>query len=268
MQRSLKNRPTRRQQGFTLVELILVMVITGIIAVGSTQFIVNSVRGLNDLTRRDVMANSLRTSIDKIQRQLSRSAATSVRIRRNDNAQCLELLPIREQAFYTQAPIASSGTSIQVLGLSADVTTMRALIGASDANLYTAPNNASGALSSVIVEQSNTAQLHLKQLRLASRHQFSRGSAEQIINFVSSAVSYCLEAGNLYRYTDYAIHKLQPMPDSLPTNEPHKVLLAQNLLDSSSFSHHLQARTVNIQLTVAVENEQLSINQQLWLADE
>ncbi len=38
MQRSLKNRPTRRQQGFTLVELVLLMIMTGIISLGSTQF--------------------------------------------------------------------------------------------------------------------------------------------------------------------------------------------------------------------------------------
>ena len=268
MYRLPNNRPTRRQQGFTLIELILVMIITGIIAVGSTGFIVNSVRGLNDLTRRDVMANSLRTSIEKIQRQLSRSATASVRIQRNATAQCLEFLPIRAQAFYTQAAFSSNSRDIQVLGLSADVVTMRALIGTGDADLYAAPTIGSGALSSLIIEQSNSSQPHLQQLRLARSHQFSHGSAEQIINFVSSPVSYCLEAGNLYKYSGYALAKLQPMPDSLPTNEPHKVLLAQNLLDSSSFSHNLEARTVNIQLTVAVENEQLSINQQLWLADE
>ncbi|EPJ46807.1 MAG: hypothetical protein OFPI_33370 [Osedax symbiont Rs2] len=41
MHRSLKNRPTHRQQGFTLIEQVLLMIITGIIAVGSSQFIVS-----------------------------------------------------------------------------------------------------------------------------------------------------------------------------------------------------------------------------------
>ncbi|MCJ8340618.1 MAG: prepilin-type N-terminal cleavage/methylation domain-containing protein [Pseudomonadales bacterium] len=255
-----------RQQGFTLVEFILVMIITGIIAVGSTQFIVNSVRGLNDLTRRDVMANSLRTSIEKIQRQLARSAAASIRIRRSASAQCLEMLPIQAQAFYTQAPLANSGRHIQVLALKAKVTGMRALIGSSDANLYAATGT--GALSSVIIEQDNTLQTQLTQLRLASSHRFNQGSAQQLINFVSTPLSYCLEAGNLYRYTGYSLRQLQPMPDTLPANEPKKVLLAQNLLASSNFSHQPKTQTFNIQFTVAADNEQLSINQQLWLTDE
>ena len=266
MSGSVNNRQiNHKQQGFTLVEFILVMIITGIIAVGSTQFIVNSVRGLNDLTRRDVMANSLRTSIEKIQRQLARSAAASIRIRRSASAQCLEMLPIQAQAFYTQAPLADSGRHIQVLALKAKVTGMRALIGSSDTNLYAAPGT--GALSSVIIEQDNT--LHqLTQLRLASSHQFDQASAQQLINFVSTPLSYCLEAGNLYRYTGYSLRRLQPMPDTLPANEPKKVLLARNLLASSNFSHQPKTQTFNIQFTVAADNEQLSINQQLWLTDE
>ncbi|MCJ8298376.1 MAG: prepilin-type N-terminal cleavage/methylation domain-containing protein [Pseudomonadales bacterium] len=266
---SVNNRQTNhRQQGFTLIEFILVMIITGIIAVGSTQFIVNSVRGLNDLTRRDVMANSLRTSIEKIQRQLARSAVASIRIRRSASAQCLEMLPIQAQAFYTQAPLANSGRQIQVLTLKTEVTGMRALIGSSGANLYAAPGTGSGALSSVIIEQDNTLQTQLTQLRLASSHQFDQGSAQQLINFVSTPLSYCLEAGSLYRYTGYSLRRLQPMPDTLPANEPQKVLLAQNLLASSKFSHQSKTQTFNIQFTVAADNEQLSINQQLWLTDE
>ena len=258
------------QQGFTLVELILVIVIIGIIAVGSTQFIVNSAKGLNDVTRRDALANSLRISLGKIERQLNNSLSYSVRIKRKGDNQCIEMLPIKSRAFYAKAPIDTSGFNLLAIALNQPVIGLRAVIPSTAVNDYYANSLDTnlGIVSSHIKNQSSTEHNNVSQLDLYSAHQFSHSSAQRALYFVEQPLSYCIEKGNLVQYKKYGYHQQQQLSAQLPQQEPQRTLLVKDLLALSKFRYNTQTQTVDIVLQMGDAVENLLINHRLWLNNE
>ena len=258
-----------KQQGFTLIELIIVMVITAIIAVGSTQFIVNAVQGLNDVSRRGALASSLTTSIEKIERQLQASLVNSIRIKRGKSGQCVEMLPIQASAFYLKAPLGRSASTLQVISLDKDVVGMRAYIAEHKRqDLYAQLGSVEGAQSSAITGMRKSDQPSIIELTLGKSHRFATGSPQQLVHFVRYPVSYCIEGDKLFRYSRYPLSKRQRLPATLPAKEPYKVLVNQGLLMASSFDFQPESRYFQLLLSAGTAQEQLTINQLIKLSYE
>jgi len=246
-----------QQSGFTLVELIIVIVITGIIAVGSTQFIVNAVRGMQDISRRAALANVVTISGEKIERQLRSSAASSIRVAKNQRSQCVEMLPIKTTAFY----LNGSGTKqLKVVSLQGDVVGMHAL---SDSN----SNALATQLSNVVNAQLPGQDGKITTLTLSQPFLYSQ-SKQQLVHFVTTPVSYCIEGDKLYKYSRYRWSKKQRLPAKLPKKEPYKVLVGQGFLTESEFRFNQQSKRFDLVLSAGDENEKLTINQLLSLAYE
>ncbi|MEH6814446.1 MAG: prepilin-type N-terminal cleavage/methylation domain-containing protein, partial [Motiliproteus sp.] len=58
------------QRGFTLVELIIVIVVMGILSFGMVQFILNSSDAYSDAARRERMGSTGRAAIEKMAREI------------------------------------------------------------------------------------------------------------------------------------------------------------------------------------------------------
>jgi len=246
-----------QQSGFTLVELIIVIVITGIIAVGSTQFIVNAVRGLQDVSRRAALANIVSISGEKIERQLRSSVVSSIRVAKNQSSQCVEMLPIKSTAFY----LSGSGTTqLKVVSLQGDVVGMHAL---SDSN----SNTLTTQLSSVVNKQLSSQVGKITTLTLSQPFLFSR-SKQSLIHFITTPVSYCIEDDKLYKYSQYRWRTKQRLAAKLPQKEPYKVLVGRGFLADSEFRFNQQSKRFDLVLSAGDENEKLTINQPLSLAYE
>ena len=261
------NQRQPKQSGFTLIELVIVMMISGILAVGSTVFIVNTAKGLNDIKRRDAIATSLSTSLQKIESHLSQSLPGSVRVKRNEFSQCLEMLPVKAQSFYRDAPFLTARDEIQTLSLNADVKGLRAIIGSTDnPALYSQLSRAnSGLISAVIKHQESTNSSNVSHLSLTNTQVFKNHSPQRIVRFVHSPISYCIEAGNLFRYSDYGIKSKQALSKTLPKGEPSRVLLAQDLLAASNFQLLGNKSIAAIVLSAGNSTESLTLNQQIGL---
>jgi hypothetical protein len=231
---------------------------------------VNTAKGLNDVKRRDTITTSLNTSLQKIESHLSQSLAGSVRIRRSTSAFCIEMLPIQAESFYTEAPLMRAGNKLEALALKIDVKGLRAVIGSTDNYaLYaelTKPN--SPLISSRINRQNDTENTAFSQLKLAKAQTFEQHSIQRIVRFIDGPISYCIEAGNLFRYSQYPIKSQQPLTKVLPEQEPKRVLLAQGLLASSHFQFLQNKQIVEILLSAGNTTESLSLNQQIWLAHD
>lgn len=259
-----------RQQGFTFLELILVIFIIGIIAVGSTQFIVNSVRGLNDVSRRAAVASSVQISIAKIERQITHSLLHSVRLKTRGDTQCLEMLPIKSRAFFAKVDLQKPASKLLAISLSQSVIGLRAVIPSSiTATYYQDPRaKDSGPVSSHIKTQQPTDNKHMQLLTFDAAHQFGALSKKQLLYFVAQPLSYCLQQGRLMKYTNYGYHPQQLLPDKLPNSEPQQVLMAKDLLGQSQFSYSDQHRTLDIEIQLGDSSESLLINRRLWLTNE
>lgn len=87
---SLKNMPI--QSGFTLIELITVIVILSILASIGTGFVVSATESYQRTQTRALLVNTARQALERMTRQLRISLPYSVRLTNGGN--CLEFMPI------------------------------------------------------------------------------------------------------------------------------------------------------------------------------
>ena len=92
------------QRGFTLVEAIIVIVITGILAVVAARFIDRPIQQYLDLGRRAELADGANSAIRRMSRDLHLALPNSIR---QSNANCVEFLiskngPLQQQRNYNR----------------------------------------------------------------------------------------------------------------------------------------------------------------------
>lgn len=81
-----------KQQGFTLVELITVVVILAVVAVIGTGFIISSTENYQTTQTRALLVNTGRAALERMTRQLRVALPQGVRITNGGN--CVQFLPI------------------------------------------------------------------------------------------------------------------------------------------------------------------------------
>ncbi len=96
-----------RLRGFTLIELVMVIVITGIMAASIAVFFVPAINAYFDARRRAEMTDTADTALRRMARDVRRAVPNSIRI---PNPQCFELVPTTAGGLYRRAAdIANAG---------------------------------------------------------------------------------------------------------------------------------------------------------------
>lgn len=100
---------SRRAGGFTLVEAIVAIVITGIIAVMVAVFIRSPVDSYVAAERRAGLTDIADTAVRRIARDLRLALPNSVRLSADNSGQCLEFIPTKIGARYRAEVDAANG---------------------------------------------------------------------------------------------------------------------------------------------------------------
>ena len=215
----------KRQTGFTLVEMIVVITITAIIGAVVAVFIRAPVQGYVDASRRATLTDIADTALRRIGRDLRLALPNSVRV--TNAGQTVEFLLTSTGGRYRSEPkndgtgdvldFAATDSSFDVIGpkvnlsLSDDEIAVYNLgPNVSGANAYNGDNIAPIAGASA-VPQSNVT--------LASPgFQFPFSSPANRFQVVETPVSYVcdLTTGTLWRYWHYPIQATQPTAAQLP----------------------------------------------------
>ena len=89
-----------KQKGFTLVELIMVIVLLGIVATISTQFVSFSVRGAIDVGDRQQRALKAVVLSERLSRELRQAVPGSLEV--NESLNCLKFVPALNGGVYQE----------------------------------------------------------------------------------------------------------------------------------------------------------------------
>lgn len=111
-----------KANGFTLIELVVVIVVLGVVSVGLSGFIRTGMSIYSDVTDRDQLLAESRFLVERISRELRHAIPNSARLASSGNTQCLEFVPALWTTYYTSLPVfpdTSTQATIVEFGLNA-----------------------------------------------------------------------------------------------------------------------------------------------------
>lgn len=199
-----------QQQGFTLIEMIVTIVLIGILGTGISSFIGSTTKGMVDTAERSQVANIAWLVSEQLSRQLRQALPNSVRIS-SDNS-CIEYIPIYAGSDYLAAPVNVSASQFEVVPF-ANISTsfnfatqpLRAVIyPESLGGLYSL--SASGVISSPVSQLTSGTTVNALTLQLSASHRFPTDSPGKRLYLVEQPAMFCFQAGLLYRYHDYGFN--------------------------------------------------------------
>ena len=84
----------RTQSGFTLVEIVVAIAITGIVVVFAAMFLAAPLGAYEHQSRRNAMVGDVGAAWPRLQQDLRDALPNSVRVRVNGNYVVMELMPV------------------------------------------------------------------------------------------------------------------------------------------------------------------------------
>ncbi|OOZ38997.1 hypothetical protein BOW53_13430 [Solemya pervernicosa gill symbiont] len=264
----------RRCAGFTLIEMIMVIIITGIIATVLAGVIKRPIDGYLDLTRRAELVDAADSALRLIARDIRRALPNSVRV--DSTGPSLEMINTVDAVRYRLGPPGNQSKRLrfnpdddefntigEFTNLTPPVTSStdyRLVIynlGISGASAYENANVITPAATQVTITDDGTSD----HIALSSAFQFAFESPRQRLYVVdASPVSYICDTANetLRRYASYSIGSTQPSGSSVVVT---KHLTACSIsYDAGSTG---QAALVTLSLTLSDGGESVTMLHQV-----
>jgi MSHA biogenesis protein MshO len=234
-----------RTTGFTLVEMVTVILILGVMVIGVSGFIIFGTRIFVESSSVEQVLGQSRFAIERMTRELRGAVPNSVRLANNNAAwQCIEFVPAQASTSYLDMPImpdaaATTGTAIID---NPDNSQIRAgqwalVYPLSEVDVYDVNRGKRFQL--------NTSTLVAHTLTLdfgATAVRFAEASPRKRIYFATAAVSYCVESNgvtsNINRYANYGLLLNQPTPAAM-LSAGTQSLMAQDVVNNLTIAADL-----------------------------
>ena len=202
-------------QGFTLIELVMVMVIMGVLGAMTTDIMIFPVTSYINLEKRTTLVDTAEMTLRRMQRDIRSALPNSIRI--TGAGTTIEFLHISAGGRY-RAKLNSDGagnpldfttldTSFEVMGTLDVVPSGEVVVynlGSALANAYVGHNR---------VRIKNTSTVNVIDLNTATQFPFS--SPQQRFYIIDTPISYRCVNGELRRYDGYTITSTTPNLASL-----------------------------------------------------
>lgn len=279
----------RGQGGFTLIELVVVIAITALVAGLIGSFVTRPILVYNDVARRTELVAAAGSALERIAREVRAALPNSVRVAAGGSA--LELLHVADGARYRAASGGAHTAASDWLDLAGDASFNvlgrfrdlgfsygTALAAGHRLALYTTGSNVwldaeSGANPGVITPASTQITVvddgDEDQFVLGAAFRFVLASPEQRIYVVDGPLSYLCDtgAGTLTRYASYAVDDVQPTnPAAAPLSAGASARMLERVT-ACRFGYTpgtaQRAGLVTLELTLAQNGEQVRLLEQV-----
>lgn len=218
----------REQRGFTLVELVTVVVILGIVGALGSGFFISFLESYKVSQDRSNLIARGRVVMEQVARQARLSVPYSVRVSASGN--CVEFMPsVAGANYFSPVPdVENNAADISSLATSAFSITRgvgrHALIGALSSSDIYANGNPLGrvAISSIGLGSYSS-------LTFTAGHQFTRNSINRRVFVADNPLRFCFASGSsqFVRYTNYGLNT-GSVTDSAPSGVT-TTLMADNV---------------------------------------
>lgn len=207
--------------GFTLVEMVTVILVLGILVVGVSSFIIFGTRIFVESSSVDQVLSQSRFVIERMTREIRSSVPNTPRIltATDGSYQCVEFVPATSSTTYVEAPVAPAALASQarvIITSQAISPNQQAIVyPQTTAEVYGASSTTAKRLTVDTVAVSGDE----VTLGFSVPSRFSAESPIKRIFFAEQPVSYCLESQgtshNIVRYQNYGYHQNQLSPSGL-----------------------------------------------------
>ncbi|WP_020675479.1 prepilin-type N-terminal cleavage/methylation domain-containing protein [Geopsychrobacter electrodiphilus] len=260
-------RPITAERGFTLIELIVVIVIVGILAVLGGQFIVTPVNQYIDLARRTRLVDQGEMVLRRMQRDVRQALPNSLRI--GGGGKYLELLHTSDGGRYRRYLDPVTGGDLldfTTADVSFDVLGVLRAAPLSGQRLVIYNVSASGVAGNVYANApDNMAMIGtgstLNHVILTPAFNFKHKSPYQRFFIVDEPLTYACEGNVLNRYAGYAPTASQPTPPGVTP-----ALVTKNV-SSCNFSYDpgasQRAGLVTLRLSLTESGETITLLHQI-----
>ncbi|MCW8832307.1 MAG: prepilin-type N-terminal cleavage/methylation domain-containing protein [Colwellia sp.] len=223
-------KPTK---GFTLIELILVIIILGVMSVGIAGFITLTTQTYLNVSKRDELLANARFVVERLNREIRNAVPNSVRVDNNTIMQCIEFIPVVASTTYIDIPVqpepARDNITVIEFPNSGGIAPYRCddcgdlvmVYPLSDSEIYDDHTDATGkvfALASFTPTVLDTWEMTISNGDV----NFTEDSPTERMYIANEQISYCVFAGQIFRYNN-SIGGSQSLPPQSP------VLMAENL---------------------------------------
>lgn len=263
----------RLSAGFTLIEMIVVIVITGIISAAVAVFIRTPVQGYVDSVRRAELTDAADVSLRRITRDVRLALPNSLRVMSVGGISYIEFIMTQSGGRYRDPTDGSTGgdflsftdatdKTFDVLGILPEMTVNDFIVvynlGVTGSNAY-----AGGNIAQVQAIVGNTVTLDANPFASQSPPLPSPGARFQVVSAGVRAVTYACPqttAGDLTRHWNYGFNAAQAVPVG-----GSSALLGANLTCTIDYSTNATGRNglLYIAMTLTSGGESIAIFQQI-----
>lgn len=238
------NKSTR-QCGFTLIELVAVIIILSALGIMTSSFIGTGVNIYTGIADRDKTLNSVRFVMERLRREVANALPNSAYV---DAAGCLRFTPIVASTLYRDFPvkpvISNMGTIVPIDNKEVDLTKTKAVVYL----LTSAKGKKNNSIKGI-----NAVNADKDTLTFADSLGFPLGSPAKRVYFIKDDIRYCFTGSKLNRQViggDVVLMAEKITGDFAVEN----ATLQRNGLVQAKFSLDFDGQEVPIEQTLHINN--------------
>jgi MSHA biogenesis protein MshO len=198
--------------------------------------------------RRSELGGAARLATERITRELRDALPNSVRV----TGGCLEFIPVEGGSTYLTVPVSSASTTFDVVP-PIDASAAGARIAVFPDSLATVYSIGVASVISPGATFSAPDANNVVHVTLAASHRFPVESPSRRFFLLRTPVSYCADQGRLWRYQGYGFLATQPAVASLPTSEPGRSPIGEDIASSAPFSINGATLTRNAEVAIDLQ---------------